>query len=232
MMATKIYEVETIMLIDGTEVRLTPLKIKYLREFMEVFESVKKSSNDDEAIQFLLTCALVAMKQYYPAIKTIDQLEDTINLPAIYRIIDVAAGIKVNEDNDKESIKDQATESGSTWESLDLAKLESEVFLIGIWKDYEELESSLSMPELVATLGSKRELDYSEKKFLAAIQGVDLDKQSGKEEGNAWEKMKAKVFSGGKSNNPNDVLALQGANAQKAGFGIGMGIGYEDLTKK
>jgi hypothetical protein len=33
------------------------------------------------------------MKQYYPAIKTIDQLEDTINLPAIYRIIDVAAGI-------------------------------------------------------------------------------------------------------------------------------------------
>jgi hypothetical protein len=231
-MATKIYEVETIMLIDGTEVRLTPLKIKYLREFMEVFESVKKSSNDDEAIQFLLTCALVAMKQYYPAIKTIDQLEDTINLPAIYRIIDVAAGIKVNEDNDKESIKDQATESGSTWESLDLAKLESEVFLIGIWKDYEELESSLSMPELVATLGSKRELDYSEKKFLAAIQGVDLDKQSGKEEGNAWEKMKAKVFSRGKSNNPNDVLALQGANAQKAGFGIGMGIGYEDLTKK
>jgi hypothetical protein len=232
MMATKIYEVETIMLIDGTEIRLTPLKIKYLREFMEVFESVKKSSNDDEAIQFLLTCALVAMKQYYPAIKTIDQLEDTINLPAIYRIIDVAAGIKVNEDNDKESIKDQATESGSTWESLDLAKLESEVFLIGIWKDYEELESSLSMPELVATLGSKRELDYDEKKFLAAIQGVDLDKQSGKNEANAWEKMKAKVFSGGKSSDPNDVVSLQGVNAQKAGFGIGMGISYQDLTKK
>ena len=59
-----------------------------------------------------------------------------------------------------------------------------------------------------------------------------MDKQSGKEEANAWEKMKAKVFSGGKSSNPNDVLALQGVNAQKAGFGIGMGMGYEDLTKK
>jgi hypothetical protein len=231
-MATKIYDVETILLIDGTEVRIIPLKIKYLREFMEKFEGVKKSSNDDEAIQFLLDCALIAMKQYYPIITTTGQLEDAINLPAIYRIIDVAAGIRVNEDNQEESVRDQATESGSTWESLDLAKLESEVFLLGIWKDYEELESSLSMPELVATLGSKRELDYDEKKFLAAIQGVDLDKQSGKQEANAWEKMKAKVFSGGKSSDPNDVVSLQGVNAQKAGFGIGMGMSYQDLTKK
>lgn len=231
-MATKIYDVETILLIDGTEIRLVPLKIKYLREFMEKFESVKKSSNDDEAIYFLLECALIAMKQYYPKIKTVAELEDTINLPAIYRIIDVAGGIKINKDSDTESVKDQAVDGGTTWETLDLAKLESEVFLLGIWKDYEELESSLSMPELVATLGSKRELDYGEKKFLAAIQGVDLDKESGKQESNAWEKMKAKVFSGGKSSDPNDVLSLQGVNAQKAGFGIGMGIGYEDLTKK
>jgi hypothetical protein len=44
--------------------------------------------------------------------------------------------------------------------------------------------------------------------------------------------MKARVFSGGKAKDGNDVLALQGVNAQKAGFGIGMGLGYEDLTKK
>jgi hypothetical protein len=44
--------------------------------------------------------------------------------------------------------------------------------------------------------------------------------------------MKAKVFSGGKSSDPNDVVSLQGINAQKAGFGIGMGMSYQDLTKK
>jgi hypothetical protein len=60
------------------------------------------------------------------------------------------------------------------------------------------------------------------------MQGVDLDKQSGKQ--NAWEEMKARVFSGGKASNANDVVALQGANAQKAGFGIGMGLSYEKLT--
>jgi hypothetical protein len=39
--------------------------------------------------------------------------------------------------------------------------------------------------------------------------------------------MKARVFSGGATDNPDDILALQGQNAQKAGFGIGMGLGYE-----
>jgi hypothetical protein len=103
--------------------------------------------------------------------------------------------------------------------------LESEVFLLGIWKDYEELELSLSMPELISTLTSKRDVDYQEKKFFAAIQGVDLDKNKNKD--NAWEKMKAKVFSGGMTSDPNDVLSLQGQTAAKAGFGIGMGLDYK-----
>jgi hypothetical protein len=110
-----------------------------------------------------------------------------------------------------------------------LAELESEVFLLGIWKDYDELESSMSMPEIVATLKVKRDLDYSQKKLIAAMQGVDLDKASGK--GNAWEEMKARVFSGGQAADSKDIVALQGINAQKAGFGIGMGLTYEKLDE-
>ena len=216
---------------DGTEINLIPLKIKYLREFMKAFELVKTANNDEEAVIFLSNCAAIAMKQYYPAIATISDLEDNINLPGIYKVLEIAAGIKI-DGKSEEPVKDQAEESGSPWEKLELAKLEAEVFLLGIWKDYEELELSLSMPELMATLESKRDLDYQEKKFLAAIQGVDLDKNSGNNSGNKWEEMKAKVFSGGKAANSNDVLALQGVNAQKAGFGINMGLDYEDLTKK
>jgi hypothetical protein len=88
------------------------------------------------------------------------------------------------------------------------------------------------MSELTATLTAKRELEYSDKKFQASIQGIDLDKHSGKSDSNAWEKMKARVFSGGKTSDPNDIVALQGVNAAKAGFGIGMGIGYEKIEKK
>ena len=223
-MATKIYETKKISLVDGRTIIAAPLKIKYLREFLEIFENIKLSKTDNESISTLAKCALVTMQQYCPSIKTIDDLEDSVDLPTIYEIIDIAAGIKIN-DKSEETVKSQAVDSGSTWETLDLAKLESEAFLIGIWKDYEELEKSLSMPELTATIKIKRELDYNDKKFAAAMQGVDLDKNSGS--GNEWEDMKARVFSKGAVTDGNDILALQGPTAEKAGFGIGNGLTYE-----
>ena len=232
-MATKVYDSGYINLVDGTEIYIRPLKIKYLREFMAAFDLIKVSKNDEQSITILSYCALVALRSQYPLIQTTDQFEDQVDLPNVYKILDLAAGIKINEKSE-ESVKDQAEDSkSSTWDDLDLAELESELFLLGIWKDYEELETSLSMPELVATLSSKRDLDYQEKKFLAAIQGVDLDKQYGKASSqNEWEKMKARVFSKGKTEDPNDIVSFQGTKAAQAGFGIGMGMGYEDLTKK
>jgi hypothetical protein len=231
-MATNVYQSKNVNLINGTEIEIIPLKIKYLREFMEAFEYVKSSKNDDEAIDFLVECVRISMKQFYPEIsKNKNDIEDNFDMPTIYTILDISAGIKINQKSE-ETVKDQATDSGSTWSDLDLAKIESEVFLLGIWKDYKELETSLSMPELMATLASRRELDYEEKKFLAAIQGVDLDKESGSNKGQQeWEDMKARVFSRGATNDSKDILALQGQNAKKAGFGIGMGLDYEDLRK-
>jgi hypothetical protein len=223
-MATKIYDTKKISLVDDRIVVAAPLKIKYLREFLETFETIKQAKTDDESISVLAQCALIAMQQYCPSIKTIEDLEDSLDLPTIYEVIDVAAGIKINQKSE-DTVKDQAVESGSTWDTLDLAKLEAEVFLIGIWKDYDQLESSMSMQELTATLKIKRELDYTDKKFAAAMQGVDLDKNSGS--GNEWEDMKARVFSKGAAGDGNDILALQGSNAERAGFGIGMGLDYE-----
>ena len=65
----------------------------------------------------------------------------------------------------------------------------------------------------------------NEKKFIAAMQGVDLDAGSGSQK--EWEDMKARVFSKGQATDGNDILAYQGATASKAGFGVGMGIDYE-----
>ena len=230
-MATKVYTTDNVHLFDGTELEISPLKIKYLREFMVAFDDIKNAKNDDEAIGTLVECVRVCMKQYYPDIsKTVEDVEDNVDMPTIYKILDISAGIKINKKSE-EPVKNQAEKSGETWDTLDLAKLESEVFLLGIWKDYDELERSLSMSELMITLEAVRDLDYSEKKFLAAMQGVDLDAESGKDRGQKeWEDMKARVFSGGQTSDSNDVLSLQGVNAQKAGFGIGMGLDYENLT--
>lgn len=228
-MATKIYETATIKLLDDSEVFLSPLKLKYLRLFMDQFEHLKETKNDHEAMEQLSLCAAIAMRQYRPDIKTIDEFEDLVDMQSIYTILDISAGIRVNPKKEQE-VKEQAQESGSTWEDLDLAKIESEVFLLGIWKDYEELEASMSMPEILSTLSSKRELDLEEKKFMASIQGIELDDGKPKEP-DPWEAMKARVFSGGQTSNPNDIIAYQGVSAAKAGFGIGMGLDYEDNRK-
>lgn len=228
-MATKIYNSKFMEILNGDVIELVPIKIKYLRELMDQFEFIKNASNDNDAIDVLIKCAHIAMKQYYPSVKTLEDSEDLLDLHMVYEILDYGANIKIGNKKEDVDVKKKSVEGekSSGWSELDLAKLEAEVFLLGIWKDYKELELSLSMPELMATLSSSRDSDYQEKKFLAAIQGVDLDKNNNKQ--NEWENLKARVFSKGQTSDGNDVLALQGANAAKAGFGIGMGLDYEDL---
>ena len=220
------------MLFRSEKIEIVPVKIKYLRELMEEFQYIKNAKTDAEAIEVLIKCAYIAMKQYYPTAQTLEEVEDLLDIHMIYDILEYSANIKIKNKEENANIKEESIdgEKSSGWSDLDLAKLEAEVFLLGIWKDYQELELSLSMPELMATLSSSRELDYQGKKFLAAIQGVDLDKGNDKQ--NEWENLKARVFSKGKAKDANDVLALQGENAKMAGFGIGMGLDYEDLTQK
>lgn len=65
-----------------------------------------------------------------------------------------------------------------TWNDLDLRKLEAEAFLAtpGAWKNFEEMELSLSLDELEAILEAAHEREHRQNKFYAALQGVDLDK--------------------------------------------------------
>jgi hypothetical protein len=225
-MATEIYDSEYVYLIDGTRLYITPLKIKYLRELMDKFATIADQSKD-ESLRGLCECVCISMQQYHPQIKTVEDVEDNFDIDAIYTVLDIAAGIKLKQDeaSEEEPVTQSKAKDGGSWEDLDLAALESEVFLLGIWKDYEDLETSLSLPELTSTLNSKRDAEYNNKKFMAAIQGVDLDEQSGKKD--AWEEMKARVFSNGMATDANDILAYQGANAAKSGFGIGNGLSYE-----
>lgn len=51
------------------------------------------------------------------------------------------------------------------------------MFLLGNWKNYDELEENLSVEELVFTLNAYRKQSQEERKFLAALQGVDLSEQ-------------------------------------------------------
>ena len=47
--------------------------------------------------------------------------------------------------------------------------LEGELFLLGHWKNYDELEENLSMPELINTLKALKKKDHEDKKFFASL---------------------------------------------------------------
>jgi hypothetical protein len=226
-MATKVYEENVIELIDGTEITVGPSKIKYLRGILDSFNKIDKDSTEDEAIEIMVESVRIAMQEFYPSISgSVELIEDNLDIKTVYKVLEYCAGIKINIDQE-ETVENQARSQsdGSNWQDLDLVKLESEAFLIGAWKNFDDLENSISMPELISLLEVKRELDYGDKKFAAAMQGVDLDKDKND---NAWEDMKKRVLYKGKD--ANDITNLRGAKAQKAGFGIGHGLGYEEVV--
>lgn len=236
-MPTKIYDIHYVKTIYGKEIEISPLKIKHMRQFMDHFNTLKNAKSEDEIQDKLIECATIAMKQFYPEIKSPEEFEDVFDLKTMYKILEYAGGINMDpeEKQENEIIEDVSETSveKSTWDNLDLNKLESEAFLLGIWKSYDELESSICLAELMAILEQKREMDYQDKKFTASLKGIDLDEAVGKVEEDPWEAMKARVaakVSGIGNGSPNDVTALQGVAAQQAGFGIGYGLGYETIN--
>lgn len=228
-MATRIYNTKDLVLLDGTHITIKPLKIKYLHNVMEEFENVSTVKTNDEYMDLLIRSVYHCLQQFCPDLcVNTDYVEENVTMPMINDILDLCAGIKVKSEEGIESNEKSNDSNKSSWKDLDLLRLESEVFMVGIWKDFEELEANLSMPELIEILNAKREAQAEDRKFFAAIEGIDLDKANKNSAQNKWEEMKARVFSGGATSDPNDILSLQGVNAQKLGFGIGMGLEYED----
>ena len=74
---------------------------------------------------------------------------------------------------------------------------------MGHWRNFEELEKNLTIEELLKVLDASREKDISNRKFLAQLQGINLDDEG-----------------------PQDIADLKGVHASQAGFGIGMGLGH------
>jgi inhibitor of KinA sporulation pathway (predicted exonuclease) len=98
-MTTTVKENKTITLIDGTEISVRPLKISLLRPFMKKFEAIAKVADDnDKSTTVLMECVQIAMKQYKPELADdIAALEDNMDLPTVYQIIEEASGVKLGD---------------------------------------------------------------------------------------------------------------------------------------
>jgi hypothetical protein len=98
-MATTVHEASVIKLLDGTEITLRPLKISLLRKFMKKFEGIAEVVDDNEkSIDLLMECVVIAMEQYGSGLSIdLTNLEDNMDLPTVYQIVEIASGIPISE---------------------------------------------------------------------------------------------------------------------------------------
>jgi len=101
-MATTTHENDQVTLIDGTKITVRPLKISLLRPFMKKFEGVAKVAEDNEkSMTLLIECVQIAMEQYKPELAgDIQKLEDLLDLPTVYKIVEAASGINLSSVTD------------------------------------------------------------------------------------------------------------------------------------
>lgn len=85
---------KTVTLVDGTTLQVQPLKISLLRPFVKRFGDLALVADDnDKSMDVLLDCVQIAMKQYKPELsENKESLEDILDLPTVYEIIEAASG--------------------------------------------------------------------------------------------------------------------------------------------
>ncbi len=99
-MATNTYESQELVLMDGAKITVRPLKISLLRPFMTKFEKVAEVAEDNEkSMTLLIECVEIAMKQYSPELADVKKLEEVLDLPTVYKIIEAASGVKLQDAN-------------------------------------------------------------------------------------------------------------------------------------
>jgi hypothetical protein len=106
--------------------------------------------------------------------------------------------------------------------------MEAEAFLLGHWKNYQDLEEDLSMPELLATLEASRKVKWKDYRFQAAMQGITIPEEPGEEGPRTFEQIRRDAAIRAQGGDPDDILGLSGNVAHEEGFGIGIegGLNY------
>lgn len=123
-MATRIYDSEEVELQDGSEVVLRPLVIGRLRRFMEAWKKFENVENDDEGFQVFLNCCGIALEDNFKGkfdtgLKASKEekeageflseeykeyLEEVLDLPTIYKVLEVCGNIKMADPKDLEGL--------------------------------------------------------------------------------------------------------------------------------
>jgi len=101
-MATKVYETIELELLDGRTITVKPLNLKNLRQVMKEWQKASEVKSEDEFLDVLIECTSIAFKQFAPdlvAEGSEEEIEELVDLQTMYKILEVAADIKLNDPN-------------------------------------------------------------------------------------------------------------------------------------
>lgn len=101
---------------------------------------------------------------------------------------------------------------------------------LGVWLNYEQLEESLTIDELVELDKSIVRRDWKTQRMIGISVGAELpeDPYGSDEEVTLQDVMdRALGKVSGIDDSYNDIADVRGIAADQMGFGIGLGLGYE-----
>jgi len=111
-MATKVYDTLEIELQSGEVVEIKPLPIKRLRKASARLADFSQKATDgdfddaesdvqDEFLDVLLDTAVLALQVKYPDLANREVLEDSLDMPTLNKIVEVATGWKFDQSDPK-----------------------------------------------------------------------------------------------------------------------------------
>ena len=113
-MATKVYTEEDLTLQDETVVSIRPLNIGRLRRLMKAWKEFEKVGDDeDKSFDVFINCSGIALEHEFKEKFTEtrgkgdevlsseyrEYLEDVLDMDTIYKIMEISAGMKLNDPN-------------------------------------------------------------------------------------------------------------------------------------
>lgn len=100
-MPTTVYDTLEIKLSDGTIITVQPLKINRLKKFLAAVKPLQegKDITEEEAMEIFVKAGMICMEQFAPDFaQDQEKFEDTIEVPTLMKILEVAGGLKLNDD--------------------------------------------------------------------------------------------------------------------------------------
>jgi hypothetical protein len=99
-LVTQVYAIEEIKLQTGETYSFKPFNIKLQKKFMKKWDELGKVENEEESIDQMMVLAKICIESVDKELaEDDDKLEEALDMPTIYKLIEICAGIKLNDPN-------------------------------------------------------------------------------------------------------------------------------------